>query len=67
MSRGGLPAGEYYDVAALGFLHAVQRYLTQPWLRKYSFPTIAWQAMGREVAKDYRMIILGRLIYSFAL
>lgn len=54
LNRGGLPVSEYYDVAALGFLHAVQRYLTQPWLKKYAFPTIAWQAMGREIAKDYR-------------
>ena len=54
LGRGGLPVSEYYDVAALGFLHAVQHYLTQPWLRKYAFPTIAWQAMGREIAKDYR-------------
>lgn len=54
LNRGGLPVSEYYDVAALGFLHAVQRYLSQPWLRKYAFPTIAWQAMGREIAKDYR-------------
>lgn len=55
LGRGGLPVSEYYDVAALGFLHAVQRYLTQPWLRKYAFPTIAWQAMGREISKDYRV------------
>ena len=47
-------AGEYYDAAALGFLQAVQRYLTRPWLRRYSFSTIAWQAMARGVASDYR-------------
>jgi hypothetical protein len=41
-------------VAALGFLQAVQRYLTQPWLRRYAFSTIAWQAMARSVAADYR-------------
>lgn len=50
----GCSISEYYDVAALGFLHAVQRYLTQPGLRRYAFATIAWQAMGREIAKDYR-------------
>lgn len=41
-------------MAALGFLQAVQRYLTQPWLRRYAFSTIAWQAMARSVAADYR-------------
>ena len=46
--------GEYYDAAALGFLQAVQRYLTQPWLRRYSFSTIAWQSMARGVSSDYR-------------
>lgn len=46
--------GEYYDVAALGFLQAVQRYLTQPWLRRYAFPTVAWRAMGRGVATERR-------------
>lgn len=54
LGRGGHKAGEYYDAAALGFLHAVQRYLTQPWLRRYAFSTIAWQAMSRSVAADYR-------------
>ena len=41
-------------MAALGFLQAVQRYLTQPWLRRYAFSTIAWQAMARSLATDYR-------------
>ena len=50
----GHSAADYYDAAALGFLQAVQRYLTQPWLRRYAFSTIAWQAMARSVAADYR-------------
>lgn len=50
----GHNAADYYDAAALGFLQAVQRYLTQPWLRRYAFSTIAWQAMARSVAADYR-------------
>lgn len=54
LGRGGYAAGEYYDAAALGFLQAVQRYLTQPWLRRYAFPTVAWRAMGRCVSSDYR-------------
>lgn len=54
LGRGGYRAGEYYDVAALGFLHAVQRYLTQPRLRRYAFSTIAWQSMARSVAAECR-------------
>lgn len=54
LGRGGYATNEYYDVAALGFLQAVQRYLTQPSLRRYAFSTIAWQAMARSVAADYR-------------
>lgn len=36
---------EYYDVLALGFLRAVMRYNREKKLQKYSFSTIAWQAM----------------------
>lgn len=54
LHRGRLPVSEYYDVAALGFLRAVQRYLTLPALKKYAFPTIAWQSMGREITVDWR-------------
>lgn len=50
----GHSAADYYDTAALGFLQAVQRYLTQPWLRRYAFPTVAWRAMGRGVATEHR-------------
>ena len=50
----GHSAVDYYDAAALGFLQAVQRYLTQPWLRRYAFPTVAWRAMGRGVATEHR-------------
>lgn len=39
-------------MADLGFLQAVQRYLTQPWLRRYAFSTIAWQTMARGVAAE---------------
>lgn len=54
LRENGHSAAEYYDAAALGFLQAVQRYLTQPWLRRYAFPTVAWRAMGRGVATEHR-------------
>lgn len=50
----GHNTADYYGAAALGFLQAVQRYLTQPWLRRYAFPTVAWRAMGRGVATEHR-------------
>jgi RNA polymerase sigma-70 factor (ECF subfamily) len=46
--------GEYYDIAALGYLQAVQRYLTQPELMCYRFSTIAWSAMRQSVATFHR-------------
>lgn len=52
LGKNSYAAGDYYDVAALGFLQAVQRYLTQPWLRRYAFSTIAWQTMARGVAAE---------------
>jgi DNA-directed RNA polymerase specialized sigma24 family protein len=42
-----LPVSEYYDIVALGYLQAVQRYLTQPALTRYKFSTIAWSSMRR--------------------
>lgn len=49
-----LQVGEYYDIVVLGFLHAVQRYLTQPALGRYKFSTVAWSAMRRSLASHRR-------------
>ena len=54
LNKQGWDDHEYYDIAAIGYLSAVRRYLTQPKLRQYAFSTIAWQAMARSVAADYR-------------
>ena len=45
----GWSVNEFYDVAALGFLRAVRRYLSEPALQKYPFSTIAWRAMGQSI------------------
>lgn len=45
---------EYYDIAAFGYLSAVRRYLTRPWLRQYAFSTIAWRSMWRSIAAFHR-------------
>ena len=37
---------EYYDIAAIGYLHAVQRYFTEKSLHRYRFSTIAWLSMN---------------------
>lgn len=35
-----------YDIAAIGYLHAVQRYFTEKSLHRYRFSTIAWRSMN---------------------
>lgn len=47
-------AGEYYDIAALGFLGAVKRYLLKPELRQYAFSTIAFRAMRSSITSFHR-------------
>lgn len=49
-----LQADEYYDIVVFGFLRAVQKYLTRPELRRYSFSTIAWRAMETELFNYYK-------------
>lgn len=48
------PVSEYYDIAVLGFLHAVRRYLTEPDLTRYAFSSIAWPAMSQSIASFHR-------------
>ena len=50
----GWAPGEYYDIAALGFLRAVMRYLSEPGLRQYAFSTVAWRAMGQSITSYHR-------------
>ena len=50
----GWAPGEYYDIAAFGFLRAVMRYLSEPRLRQYAFSTVAWRSMGQSIASYHR-------------
>ena len=50
----GWAPSEYYDIAALGYLRAVIRYLTQPHLQRYAFSTIAWWAMTQSISTYHR-------------
>ena len=42
--------GEYYDLAAMGYLRAVERYFTHTYLRRFSFSTVAYRAMQQSIA-----------------
>ena len=50
----GWAVGEYYDIAALGYLSAVWRYHTVPELRQYAFSTVAWRSMDQSIASFHR-------------
>lgn len=43
-----------YGAAAMGYLRAVQRYLTEQHLRRYHFSTVAWRAMWQSVIASRR-------------
>ena len=49
-----LKVDDYYDIAVFGYLRAVKRYLTEPWLRRYQFSTVAWHAMRQSIASFHR-------------
>ena len=52
--RRGLSEEDYYAAAALGYLGAVRRYLSEPTLRQHAFATVANQAMRRCVSHAMR-------------
>lgn len=54
LNEKGLPVEDYYDIVVFGFLRAVRRYFTEPELLKYSFSTIAWQAMDCDLTNHYK-------------
>lgn len=50
LKRRQLSKDEYYDIAVFGYLKAVRDYLTKEDLQQYSFSTICWRYMAREVS-----------------
>lgn len=54
LAANDLQVDEFYDVAAIGYIKAVTRYNREPQLQKYSFTTIAWQAMRSSVGNKRR-------------
>ena len=53
LSNKHLPKDEYYDIAVFGYLKAVKGYFAKERLRSYSFSTICWKYMSREIS-NYR-------------
>lgn len=51
-----LSESQYYDVVIFGYLCAVQEYCENPKLRQYSFSTVAWKKMQRELTDYYKYI-----------
>lgn len=49
----GLDESEFYDVAILGYLLAVQEYLEKPELSYLSFTTVAWRNMRFSVMGEF--------------
>lgn len=49
-----LSENEFYDVVIFGYLNAVHDYLTRKDLQNYSFSTIAWRDMSRNLSNYYR-------------
>ena len=41
--------GEYYDLAVMGYLRAVERYCSHAYLRRFSFSTVAYRAMQQSI------------------
>lgn len=49
-----LDHGEFYDVAAMGFLQAVKKWFARTELQQYSFTTVAWQSMRCRIGNERR-------------
>lgn len=53
LRRNQLLESEYYDIVIFGYLVAVQTYLTDERIQKYSFKTIAWRNMRYALIEEY--------------
>lgn len=49
-----LPEDEYYDIVVFGYLKAVNDYFAKEHLRSYSFATIAWKDMAKQLSNYYK-------------
>ena len=49
-----LDHGEFYGVAAMGYLQAVKKWFARPELQQNAFSTIAWRAMSCRISNERR-------------
>ena len=56
LKENGLEPGQYYDIVVFGFLCAVQEYCEKRGLKKFSFATLAWKRMRREVFNYHKYL-----------
>ena len=51
--------GDYYDLAVMGYLRAVERYCSHAHLRRFSFSTVAYRAMQQSIVswKDRKSVV----------
>ena len=56
LNENNLPESEYYDVVIFGYLCAAQEYCENSKLEKYSFTTVAWKRMRRELSNHLKYL-----------
>lgn len=56
LNENDLPETEFYDVVIFGYLCAAQEYCENPDLQKYSFSTVAWKRMRRELSNHIKFL-----------
>lgn len=54
LAKNRLPAADWYDVVVFGYLLAVEKWFARPQLCRFSFSTIAWNAMLTKVGNERR-------------
>lgn len=56
LNKNNLSEAEYYDVVIFGYLCAAQEYCENPKLQRYSFSTVAWKRMQRELSNHLKFL-----------
>lgn len=56
LSKNNLSETEYYDVVIFGYLCAAQEYCVNTKLQRYSFSTVAWKRMHRELSNHLKFL-----------
>lgn len=56
LNKNNLSEAEYYDVVVFGYLCAAQEYCENAKLQKFSFATVAWKMMRRELSNHIKYL-----------